>query len=289
MKLDDFISKYEGKFVDVDGFPSSNKYQCTDLYRTYVKEVLGYPQSPPVEGAKDIWNSYLPEYFTRIENTPDGVPQKGDIVIFGTGLGKWGHVSIFLEGNISRFTSLDQNYPTGSPVHKQGHTYNAVIGWLTPKEQKMDTPNWFNTLLQERGLSLEREGEFRAFWEKAVRYDDEIKSLQEQVKSNSEALADRAREVSILTEENQRLRNKADEAEEKYNTKGIELSEANGKIKDLEYEKKTLEAKTEKLEGEIEKLKDIPPKVVYKYEDRDFTLALKFGKLLIAFEQGGDL
>ena len=289
MKLDDFISKYEGKFVDVDGFPSSNKYQCTDLYRTYVKEVLGYPQSPPVEGAKDIWNSYLPEYFTRIENTPDGVPQKGDIVIFGTGLGKWGHVSIFLEGNISRFTSLDQNYPTGSPVHKQGHTYNAVIGWLTPKEQKMDTPNWFNTLLQERGLSLEREGEFRAFWEKAVRYDDEIKSLQEQVKSNSEALADRAREVSILTEENQRLRNKADEAEEKYNTKGIELSEANGKVKDLEYEKKTLEAKTEKLEGEIEKLKDIPPKVVYKYEDRDFTLALKFGKLLIAFEQGGDL
>lgn len=289
MKLDDFISKYEGKFVDVDGFPSSNKYQCTDLYRTYVKEVLGYPQSPPVEGAKDIWNSYLPEYFTRIENTPDGVPQKGDIVIFGTGLGKWGHVSIFLEGNISRFTSLDQNYPTGSPVHKQGHTYNAVIGWLTPKEQKMDTPNWFNTLLQERGLSLEREGEFRAFWEKAVRYDDEIKSLQEQVKSNSEALADRAREVSILTEENQRLRNKADEAEEKYNTKGIELAEANGKIKDLEYEKKTLEAKTEKLEGEIEKLKDIPPKVVYKYEDRDFTLALKFGKLLIAFEQGGDL
>ena len=289
MKLDDFISKYEGKFVDVDGFPSSNKYQCTDLYRTYVKEVLGYPQSPPVEGAKDIWNSYLPEYFTRIENTPDGVPQKGDIVIFGTGLGKWGHVSIFLEGNISRFTSLDQNYPTGSPVHKQGHTYNAVIGWLTPKEQKMDTPNWFNTLLQERGLSLEREGEFRAFWEKAVRYDDEIKSLQEQVKSNSEALADRAREVSILTEENQRLRNKADEAEEKYNTKGIELAEANGKVKDLEYEKKTLEAKTEKLEGEIEKLKDIPPKVVYKYEDRDFTLALKFGKLLIAFEQGGDL
>ncbi|GEM_PF-3436271 len=289
MKLDDFINKYEGKFVDVDGFPSSNKYQCTDLYRTYVKEVLGYPQSPPVEGAKDIWNSYLPEYFTRIENTPDGVPQKGDIVIFGTGLGKWGHVSIFLEGNTSRFTSLDQNYPTGSPVHRQGHTYSAVIGWLRPIDKKMDTPNWFNTLLQERGLSLEREGEFRAFWEKAVRYDDEIKSLQEQVKSNSEALADRAREVSILTEENQRLRNKADEAEEKYNTKGIELSEANRRVKDLEYEKKTLEAKTEKLEGEIEKLKDIPPKVVYKYEDRDFTLALKFGKLLIAFEQGGDL
>lgn len=289
MKLDDFISKYEGKFVDVDGFPSSNKYQCTDLYRTYVKEVLGYPQSPPVEGAKDIWSSYLPEYFTRVEYTPDGVPQKGDIIIFGTGLGRWGHVSIFLEGNLSRFTSLDQNYPSGSPVHKQGHTYSAVIGWLTPKEQKMDTPSWFNTLIQERGLSLEREGEFRAFWEKAVKYDDEIKSLQEQVKSNSEALADRAREVSLLTEENQRLRNRADEAEEKYNTKGVELSQANGKIKDLEYEKKTLEAKTEKLESEIEKLKDTPPKVVYKYDDRDFTLALKFGKLLIAFEQGGDL
>lgn len=251
MKLDDFINKYEGKFVDVDGFPSSNKYQCTDLYRTYVKEVLGYPQSPPVEGAKDIWNSYLPEYFTRIENTPDGVPQKGDIIIFGTGLGKYGHVSIFLEGNINRFTSLDQNYPTGSPVHKQGHTYNAVIGWLTPKEQKMDTPNWFNTLLQERGLSLEREGEFRAFWEKAVRYDDEIKSLQEQVKSNAEALADRAREVSMLTEKNQRLADEATEAEELLNQKRVEIAEKNSQLRTQGFELDKAVAKVKKLEEDM--------------------------------------
>lgn len=253
MSLDDFIQKYEGKEIDYDGAFGA---QCVDLYRAYVKEVLGYPQSPPVEGAKDIWDTYLPEYFTRIENTPEGLPEKGDIVIFGTGLGKYGHVAIFLEGNLSRFTSLDQNYPTSSPVHKQGHTYSAVIGWLRPIDKKMDTPAWFDTLLQEAGLSLEREGEFRAFWEKAKRYDEDIKNLQEQVKSNAEALADRAREVSMLTEKNQRLADEATEAEELLNQKRVEIAEKNSQLRAQGFELDKANAKNIKLQEDIDSLQN---------------------------------
>ena len=80
MTLQEFISKYEGEGIDVDGFPKDNPYQCVDLYRAYVKEVLGFPQSPPVVGAKDIWDTYLTSHYTRLDNTPTAVPQAGDIV-----------------------------------------------------------------------------------------------------------------------------------------------------------------------------------------------------------------
>lgn len=254
MTFDDFIRKYDGKGIDYDG---SFGNQCVDLYRQYVKEVLGYPQSPPVEGAKDIWNSYLPEYFRRIENTPTGVPEKGDVVIFGTGLGRFGHVSIFVEGNASKFTSFDQNYPTGSLCHLQGHTYSAVIGWLTPLKKAMDIPEWFKTLLLERNLTLDDEARFRQEWEKLLKYDNDIRSLQEQVKSANEALADRALEVSVLTEKNQKLSDKVDETEEINNqlrSKNDKIAWENDKLgienKKLQEENTALQERIEKLESE---------------------------------------
>lgn len=127
MTLQELLEQYNGRYLDFDG-----KYggQCVDLYRFYCAEVLHIPQSPPVVGAKDIWGSYLKEYFTAISNTPDGVPTEGDIVIWGNGT--YGHVAIFIEGNVNRFKSFDQNMPLKSPCHVQEHTYSGVIGWLHP-------------------------------------------------------------------------------------------------------------------------------------------------------------
>lgn len=251
MSFDEFINKYDGKAIDWDG---NYGPQCVDLYRQYVKEVLSFPQSPPVPGAKDIWDTYLPEYFKRIENTPTGVPEKGDVVIFGTGLGRYGHVSIFIEGTTSKFTSFDQNYPLGSLCHRQGHTYSGVIGWLTPLKKAMDIPEWFKTLLLEKNLSLEREGEFRSFWEKAVKYDDEIRGLQEQVKSANEALADRALEVSVLTEKNQKLSDKITETQELNNQLRSKNDTLTWESTKLELENKKLQEENLKLQEKIEKL-----------------------------------
>ncbi len=75
-------------------------------------------------------------------------------------------------------------------------------------------PSWFSTLLQESNLSLEREGEFRAFWEKAKRYDQEILQLQEQVKSANETLSEKTIEVSDLITKNQKLQGKIDALQE---------------------------------------------------------------------------
>lgn len=141
MTVDEFFSKYEGKGINYDG-----KYgnQCVDLYRQYVKEALSAPQSPPVRGAKDIWSTYLSEHFDRVENTPNAVPQKGDIIIWGSTLGTFGHVAVFVSGDKNSFTSFDQNFPVeghynesgdfiGTGVcHFQPHSYYAVLGWLRP-------------------------------------------------------------------------------------------------------------------------------------------------------------
>lgn len=128
MKLDDFISKYNGKTVDWD-----KQYggQCVDLYRQYCHEVLDFPQSPAVEGAADIWNTYLKNYFIRIANTSEGVPDKGDIVIWSKNTGGgYGHVALFIEGTTGSFRSFDQNWPKGSPCQVVNHYYTNVLGWL---------------------------------------------------------------------------------------------------------------------------------------------------------------
>jgi hypothetical protein len=130
MTLEEFIKKYDGKGIDYDG---AYGFQCMDLYRQYVKDVIGGKQSPAVPGAKDVWNTYLSDVFTRTTNKPDNAPKPGDVVIWGEGIGPYGHIAVCSQADSNNFTSFDQNYPLGSVCHLQKHTYFAVAGWLHPK------------------------------------------------------------------------------------------------------------------------------------------------------------
>lgn len=130
MTYDEFKTKYLGKKVDFD---LSYGAQCVDLYREYCKS-LGFNQSPPVQGAADIWTSYLQKSFERIPNTPLGIPKKGDIVIFGRTFGQYGHVGIVDSASLWSLTALEQNNPLGSPVRLGKHYYKHVLGWLRPKQ-----------------------------------------------------------------------------------------------------------------------------------------------------------
>jgi len=130
MTLAEFISKYNNKGIDYDG---AYGFQCMDVYRQYTKEVVQGKQSPPVAGAKDVWDTYLSEVYTRTANKPDNSPKPGDVVIWGTQLGQYGHIAICTEADTNSFISFDQNYPIGSVCHLQKHTYVGVLGWLHPK------------------------------------------------------------------------------------------------------------------------------------------------------------
>jgi hypothetical protein len=130
MTTDEFFGKYDGKGIDFDGYYG---FQCMDLYRQFVKEVLNLPQSPSVTGAVNVWDTFLQDKFDRIDNTITAVPIKGDIIIWSQGVGQFGHIAICKDGDPVKFTSFDQNWPVGSLCHFQPHNYTNVLGWLRVK------------------------------------------------------------------------------------------------------------------------------------------------------------
>lgn len=131
MTYDDFRNKYNGHAIDFDG---AYGVQCMDLYQQYNKEVVGAP-SVPADPAYKVWaeNRFPTAFYTKIENTPTGVPQKGDVIVWKPGLnGGFGHIAVFDNGNVNIFTSFDQNFQIKN-AHLQSHNYNYVYGWLRPK------------------------------------------------------------------------------------------------------------------------------------------------------------
>lgn len=141
MNYQEFKNKWLGKGIDFDG---SFGNQCMDVYRMYVKEVLGIPQSPAVQGAKNVWDTYLSAYFDRIPNTPEGVPVQGDIVIWG--MNPYGHIGICDSADTQYLTCFEQNWSEGGTTRDgQGvtelrrHTYTNVLGWLHFKSQEETT------------------------------------------------------------------------------------------------------------------------------------------------------
>lgn len=134
ISFDALIKKYTGKIVDNDGvYPG----QCMDLFHVYCKQVLGF-KSPGAPAAADMWIKYSPKQFTRIPNTPTGVPKKGDVMIWKKGYGAYGHIAIVISGTTKNFTCFSQNDPIGSKCHLQPYpTYRYVLGWLHPKIASM--------------------------------------------------------------------------------------------------------------------------------------------------------
>lgn len=136
MNYQEFINEYSEKSFDYDGVSG---VQCVDLIKMYLDKVFGI--KPGAWGnAKDYFENFtnlpLKNYFKRIVNTPDLIPQKGDIVVWGTGLGnKYGHIAIATgEGKTSKFYSYDLNWG-GKTVRKVLHNYGGFLGVLRPNDQ----------------------------------------------------------------------------------------------------------------------------------------------------------
>lgn len=124
LNLDEFIKKNNGLKLDSDGSAhgSATEYQCVDLCNAWLKNLV----APAIRGNAVNWAGA--RGFEWIKNTPLNVPRPGDIVVWNCG--KYGHVAIFVSGNVLSFTSFDQNWPVNSACHLQKHSYIGVMGWL---------------------------------------------------------------------------------------------------------------------------------------------------------------
>lgn len=138
MSMDYWVTKYLGSGIDYD---FAYGVQCVDLVKHFIDKVLGIkPQS--IGNAIEYYNkrnksTYLTKNFTWINNTPEFIPQKGDICVFTSKSGN-GHVSIATgKGTVNYFYSYDQNYPHGDhePMTEVKHTYDRFLGVLRPKDQ----------------------------------------------------------------------------------------------------------------------------------------------------------
>ena len=138
MTFDKFIEKYNGGKWDFDGAYGS---QCVDLFRFYNRDVLGIPQPKSVVGAKDFWGNYardpiINNNFIKITNTPNAIPEKGNVVIWNEKVGSgFGHIAMAISGNINSFISLDQNWKGQGKTAKVAHNYNNIYGWFKPREE----------------------------------------------------------------------------------------------------------------------------------------------------------
>lgn len=109
MTLTTFINTYLGKKVDFD---KTNGCQCVDLYRQYLQDVLGVPQTPALGtngGACDIYDKH-----GTLKQTPDSTLadySRGDILIWDKSkTNKYGHVAILVDiYNTKYFVVLEQD------------------------------------------------------------------------------------------------------------------------------------------------------------------------------------
>jgi uncharacterized coiled-coil protein SlyX len=127
MTINEYFESINGQYIEMAGTLAKN--QCVDNANFYIKYVLGLPIIE-FTNAKDFPSKVSPNDYDYILNTPTGVPKEGDLIIWN---GTYGHIGVFIEGDVNRFKSFDENYPTGAPCMAVEHNYNNVMGWLRPK------------------------------------------------------------------------------------------------------------------------------------------------------------
>lgn len=136
MAFDEYFKKYNGVGIDYD---KKWSFQCFDLANDYCVKVLGgkaFVGMYAWEIYENFENQPSKNLFTRIPNTPEFVPRKGDIIVWAKSLnGEAGHVAICDGvGDTAYFYSYEENWDgMCHPTERVKHNYNHVLGVLRPK------------------------------------------------------------------------------------------------------------------------------------------------------------
>jgi len=135
------LYEFTNHVISIDGIDNDGYYgkQCMDLYNYYCRMVLGTQKGETgCARAKDIVTTEdNTRFFTVYKNTPDFIPEKGDVFVI-TG-GKWGHVGIVTErGTLHEFKTLEQNRRGDRKLTREvrGYKVDGELYFLRPKNQE---------------------------------------------------------------------------------------------------------------------------------------------------------
>jgi hypothetical protein len=152
MTPQEFIDTYTGKPIDYDG---SYGFQCFDVANQYIKDITGVKPLMTLLNASDIYKrpeGIIPPgvVYERIENTPEAIPQQGDIIVWESKSwnGGYGHVAIVQTAGLENFTALYQDGILATEPAKIGtYNYINVLGWLrVGKSPATEIPRVIDTL-----------------------------------------------------------------------------------------------------------------------------------------------
>lgn len=135
MKFEEFVDQVKAMGgVDTDGYYGK---QCMDLYNYYCNNVLSVRHSGADCAKNILHNSNIMSQVEKIENTPDFIVKKGDIIVFRD-IGTYGHVAI-AEGpaDLMGYKCIEQNWSGDRRLEEVWHDYikyNPVF--LRPKNQE---------------------------------------------------------------------------------------------------------------------------------------------------------
>lgn len=267
-KFEQFLSQNNGKPVIIlPGSIKTKHGQCFDLAVAFT-DFLGIPHYPgnpspfPYANACQIYTDFgdfQKQYFDRISNTPDYIPQKGDIVIWDAELnGGAGHVAIATgEGDANTFNSFDQNWSTTNWIPKiVNHNYDLgpVLGCLRlkvtqPSTQPTMDNNWKQILDYAKGKFLVNEAK------DVIKYIEDLDAYR---KSESAEKDKKQREIEALQIDNGKLSEQIDIWIKAITAEGLDPQNFQSSLHEL------LAKKDDECKKKIQAIQDIPPKVITK-------------------------
>jgi len=172
--------------------------QCVDVAQLWAR-VLGYPRF--TGNAKDIY-SQAGENYIQIPNTPDAVPQAGDIPVWD---GKYnavndvdgdGHVGVATgNGDTNSFEAVVQNDPLKSDIEVKTYSYDHVIGWLRPKQLPQDQQATMDQLRNDRDKNWNL---YQAALQDVSGKESTIQSLNDTITTKNQQIANQQTDIQNL-------------------------------------------------------------------------------------------
>lgn len=238
-KLNQFILNLQGQFVEVSD--ASNRFQCMDLAYNWVF-VLGYPKATIQHlYAYQVFtepNDITRKYFDVIPNSPEFIPNDGDIAVYDKTPGNIaGHIGIALGGGTTAsFKCFEQNYPVGtnSSVRDRNYTTPKLLGVLRPKVLMDASPD--QTKLDELKAIVKAFTEFRHQLAEKLKCEDQTTSVLGAV----ERFITIEDDLRSMTSKYEEADKKARELEEDLESSDKAIAELESKIRGLQGLEKAL-------------------------------------------------